>query len=278
MDETYVKIYRKITEWEWYKDPVASRLYHHLIYKANRFDKRINGVLVKKGEVLTSLSLLAEQLALSIQEIRTGLKKLRLTSEITSKSTNKHRLIFLVNYETYQIENGHSNKQTNKQTNKQATGKPYLLSDTKESKEEYKDQRKNSYKCIVDNEIVGLYNDLCKNLKPVIAINADRITAIKEFKEFMKDKGFNISQYFTKCNNNSFLAGKNKTKSFFRGRGAGFDFIIRTSTVLKVFEGAYNDNEIDTEKEDFIRLAKEKHSWSDEKIEQIWNQQQKKRG
>jgi hypothetical protein len=140
-----VLINRKILGWEWYKDITTYKLFTHLIYKANYVDDMHRGVKVLRGQVYTGLDKLQFETGLSLQNIKTSLKKLILTSNITSKSTNKYRIITVVKYNDYQL----ANKQTNKQTKQQLTSeltasKEYkeLLNEVKELKKELSNSKK----------------------------------------------------------------------------------------------------------------------------------------
>jgi DNA-binding transcriptional MocR family regulator len=77
---------------------------------------------LKAGLFVTSYKNLAQDLGFSVQQIRTALKKLESTGEITSKSTNKFTLITVMNWEMYQVEDSNTNTVSNNQiTNEQQT-------------------------------------------------------------------------------------------------------------------------------------------------------------
>lgn len=130
----FFKIYRSIEDWEWYKDVYTYKLFSHLILKANWKDSRFMGYDIPRGSLATSLESLASQTGLTIQQIRTSLKKLENTGEITRKSTNKFTLINVVNYRVFQDENSKSNKRA---TNEQQTNNKRVttIEEKKEKKE-----------------------------------------------------------------------------------------------------------------------------------------------
>ena len=99
----WIKIHRKILEWEWYDDANTFRLFMHLILKANHKDKNYRGQLVKKGSLLTGRELLSQETGLSIQQIRTCLTRLKSTNEITIKTSRQGTIIQIVKYESYQV-------------------------------------------------------------------------------------------------------------------------------------------------------------------------------
>lgn len=100
--EGWIKLYRKMTEWQWYKNPVVRVVFEHLLLTANREDKYWNDILIRKGQVVTSCRHLASNTGLSVQQVRTAILKLKSTQDITYKSTNKYTLITIVNYDKYQ--------------------------------------------------------------------------------------------------------------------------------------------------------------------------------
>ena len=118
----FVQIHRQIIDWEWYQCPKVSRLWFHLILKVNFKDKKWQGKLVKRGQVITSNEKLANDLALTIQVIRTALQKLEDSGCIKLTTTNKYTLITVVNYHHFQSPEAFNNSQNNIQkTNKQQT-------------------------------------------------------------------------------------------------------------------------------------------------------------
>ncbi|MBU2974989.1 hypothetical protein [Zobellia sp. B3R18] len=134
----FVKIPREILDWEWYTHSTASRLYIHLILKANYSDKYWQGNKVNRGQLITSNKHLAAELHMSIQQIRTALQKLISSSYITCKSTNKFSLITVVDYKSMQANINEHNKQSiTLPTCKQQTFNNPITT-TKENKELYK--------------------------------------------------------------------------------------------------------------------------------------------
>lgn len=99
----WIKIHRKILDWEWYNDTNTFRLFMHLILKANHKDKKYRGILVKAGSFLTGRELLSIETGLSIQQVRTCLERLKSTNEITINSSRQGTIIQIVKYKDYQI-------------------------------------------------------------------------------------------------------------------------------------------------------------------------------
>ena len=135
MNIGWVKLHRQFKDWEWYNKSEMVHLFIHCLIKSNFKDASFQGIECKKGSFITSLKHLSDETNISVQTIRTCLKKLQLTKEIDVKSTNKLTQITICNYDSYQQEEVLNNKQlTNNQqtTNKQLT----TIEEYKEYKEE----------------------------------------------------------------------------------------------------------------------------------------------
>lgn len=113
MHRGYAKIYRKFLEWEWYSDLNTKALFLHLLLTANHKDKKWKGIDIKKGQVLSGLKSLNVGTGLSESKLRTSLKKLKSTGEITIQSTNLYSIITVCNYCEYHDYDSSDNKQSN---------------------------------------------------------------------------------------------------------------------------------------------------------------------
>lgn len=130
----WIKLHRQLLEWEWYNDNNTFRLFIHLLLMANHKDKKYKGMQLKAGTVITGRKLLAEQTGLTVQQVRTSLKRLISTSEITNKTSPQGTIIQIVKYTDYQvltneltIKQPTTNQQltTNKNVKKEKKGKKY---------------------------------------------------------------------------------------------------------------------------------------------------------
>src|SRR5690606_7629802 len=111
----HIILHRDIMEWEWYQSPNVFRVYIHLLIKANFKDKKWQGQLIKRGELITSIGHLSSELMITHQSIRTVLSKHESSDYILLRTTNKFTLITLVNYDNLQTPTSNSNKQNNTQ-------------------------------------------------------------------------------------------------------------------------------------------------------------------
>ena len=98
----YIKLFRQMTDWEWYQDVNVKCVFLHLLLCANYEDKRWRGKLIKRGQYVTSLEHLSEDLNLTIHQVRTALDKLEGTGEIVKQTTNKYSVITICKFDCYQ--------------------------------------------------------------------------------------------------------------------------------------------------------------------------------
>jgi len=202
MDKTkkqsgYVYLYKSMIGWGWKNNPNVLALFVDLLLYANYEDKENGGQIVKRGQLMITLSELAKRTGLTIQQVRTALNKLKLTNEITIETSNKFTVVTIQNYEDYQNSNTRSNKPiTNKeQTNNKPITNAYIYKEIKEIKEiEEIKTSKNSRTACSKEELGEIARRLDYPLYKVQLTHdtiMDKITA-GEF----KDK----TVYYTLCN------------------------------------------------------------------------------
>lgn len=146
---TFIKLDRNITEWGWYQDANTFRVFIHLLIKASIKNREYAGIIIKRGEYITTYDRISTELKLSIQQSRTALEHLKSTGEITITRYSKFQVISIKNYDFYQsnYENQQSNNNqitTNQQsinnqstTNQQPNNNQITIKqECKESKEE----------------------------------------------------------------------------------------------------------------------------------------------
>lgn len=133
--DTFIKLYRKFTEWEWYSDISTSRLFLHLILTVNWTDKKWQGICIERGSRVASYQVLSTETGLSVKQVRTAIKKLQSTGEVAIKSTNKYSVFTVKNYDLYQANGKQEAGERQAEDKQRAT--------TKESKEVKKEKNNN---------------------------------------------------------------------------------------------------------------------------------------
>ena len=102
MTDGWIKLYRKITEWEWYTVPSMAHLFIHLLLTANQKEKRWKGMTIKRGQLVTSAASLAEQTGMSKRTILRNLLKLVDSGEIEKAAQKKCSIITILKFDQYQ--------------------------------------------------------------------------------------------------------------------------------------------------------------------------------
>ena len=103
--EGWIKLFRQLKKWEWYKDTVTFRVFIDLLLNANYEEKMWKGIKIKRGQVFTSYQTIINNIGdktFTKQKIRTAVSHLISTHEITVLSTHKGLLITIEKYELYQ--------------------------------------------------------------------------------------------------------------------------------------------------------------------------------
>lgn len=131
----YIKLHRQIKEWGWWSDIKTFRLFIYLLISANFTPNIWQGITVEVGQLVTSLESLSRETGLSVQEVRTCLKHLKSTNEITSQTSSKYTVITVNNFAKYQ---DLTQQATNDQqaTNKQSTNNQQHYKKEKKEKKE----------------------------------------------------------------------------------------------------------------------------------------------
>lgn len=131
----YIKLSRKILEWEWWEDINTCRLFIYCLLKANWKDGRFKGMVIPKGSFVSSIPKISDETSLTIREIRTAISHLKSTGEVTCKSYTKYTVFTVKNYCEYQ--------QSDLQNDRQATDKRHSNDILTTTIEEYKEGKNN---------------------------------------------------------------------------------------------------------------------------------------
>ena len=103
MEGGWIKLHRKIMDWEWWGIPEMFILWVYLIFSANLEDKEWKGMKIPRGSFVTGRKRIAEACGISEQQVRTCLARLENSQQITIKSTNKYSIITICKYDDYQV-------------------------------------------------------------------------------------------------------------------------------------------------------------------------------
>lgn len=233
--EGYVKIYRKIVDWEWYDDLPTFKLWIHLLLKVNHEDKKWRGIDVKRGSCVTSYGSLVSETRLSKKQIERALRNLVTTGEVEKVTTSKNTLIIITNYDKYQ------NMET--QTESQERSKGEHEEKQRGTNKNDKNDKNSSY--TPHQKIIEMYNETCKRLPKVVKATEERKKYIgARYKEYKQELSV-FEELFQKANDSSFLCGNNKNNW-----KANFDWLINQQNMAKVLEGRYDDRKQEYDEEE----------------------------
>jgi DNA-binding transcriptional regulator YhcF (GntR family) len=103
----FIKLSRRLLEWEWIDDPSVLVVWIHCLLAANWKDYRYHGEVIPRGSFLTSSRSFAERCNLSERTVRRCFEKLEKSGEIERQVTHRGTLVKVRNYAAFQdSENG----------------------------------------------------------------------------------------------------------------------------------------------------------------------------
>lgn len=186
----YIKLSRKILEWEWWDDINTCRLFIYCLLKANWKDGRFKGMVIPKGSFVSSIPKMSDETSLTIREIRTAISHLKSTGEVTCKSYAKYTVFTVKNYCEYQ--------QSDLQNDRQATGKRHSNDMLTTTIEEYKEGKNNKKE---DTNVSK------KKFVP---------PTVEEVRAYCQERGNKVDPqaFVDHYTSNGWMVGKNKMKSW----------------------------------------------------------------
>lgn len=164
MAEAFIKICRKMLNWEWYDDVNTCRLFIHCLLRANYKSGSWHGIDYEPGQFITSLQTLANETHLTIRQVRVALDHLKMTGEVTIIRHSKCSVITVNNWGEYQT---NDNQDGSKKARKRQANDKVVTTD-----KEYKESKEG--KELKNN--IGLYFPDDENLN----------TAFKDFVDYRK--------------------------------------------------------------------------------------------
>ena len=182
----YIKVSRSMLDWEWYSDINTSRLFIHMLLKANWKDGNFKGTTVPRGSFVSSIRKLADETSLTEREVRTAINHLKTTGEVTHKSTSKYSVFTVVNYDLYQS----NDTQSVSQTTSERQSNDIQTTTIEERKKERRKQNNNTVRFTPPD--VNMVRDYC--------IERNNSVDPQSFVDFYTAKGW--------------MVGKNKMKDW----------------------------------------------------------------
>lgn len=228
----WIKLHRQLLDWEWYDDINTKCLFLHCLLRANHSDTEWRGHKIKRGQFLTSLDTLKRETGLSVSQIRTSLKKLISTSELTSKSQARSTIITVLSYDSHQ---GSDKPVDTQVAGKSQANRTQIATDKNVITKECKNT--DIHQLIVD----GWNEKFSNELSAVSKLTVKRKSAINGCIKEMASTEFDFtlletwSRLFDHASNSDFLMGRKTDWKM------SFDFITTKSKLLKIVEGEYDN-------------------------------------
>lgn len=120
-DKGFIFLSRKLLSWEWYQDINTKIVFIHCLLKANYKDGKFQGMDIPRGSFVSSYQTMADELSLSVRNVRTAINHLKTTGEVTSTGHSKFTVFTVKNYDLYQSGDMVDDKQVT--SNRQASDK-----------------------------------------------------------------------------------------------------------------------------------------------------------
>lgn len=191
----WIKIHRKIENWEWYKNPNTFRLFFYLLIKAAYEETEYRGIKLLPGQLVGGREWLASKTGLTDNQIRTAIITLKSTNEITTSISGKHTVITIVNWFDYQEDHQNNNQKKPQKVTR------IITTDIREKKirnKEYtgdgstKFEFPKSYPAWLPKEAWAGYVEMRKTSKKMKFTDRAEELAIKSLEEFQK-RGANVA-------------------------------------------------------------------------------------
>lgn len=202
------------------------------------------------GQFITSLEKIAEKSGkdVSIQNVRTAIKRFEKYGFLTNVSTKAGRLITIVNWGIYQVNDEEPNKDVDKGLTKSQQRPNKELTTTKEYKEykEYKEGNKekekdstvfvNTVRSTEVQQVIDAWNSLpgLSRIKKIVSGTQRHGWLKARIRDYGLDE---VLRAVENVRNSPFLLGQSE-----KGWTITFDWFVRPNNFPKVLDGNYNDN------------------------------------
>jgi len=240
----FFAVWRRIKDWRYWPANLSRpftefEAWMDILADANYKSKYAGDVLIKRGQVLTSMRKLAMKWRWSEGKVRRWINSLIKGGEIDAQTTNKWTMITICNYDNWQ-----NWRRTDKYAG-DSTEDALMDEQTATTNKDNninKGNKKN--RADVVDKFVNLFQGCCTSLPRIKVVNESRKRKIAaRFKEFSDWDWW--KDYFLKIEASDFLTGRIKSRNpDQRSFKADIDWIINPTNLAKIVEGKY-DNRIE---------------------------------
>lgn len=172
--EGWIKVHRKILQWQWITSPNHVALMAAILLRANFKETKWRKITISPGQLLTGRKQLSIWTGLSEQQVRTTLRDLINSKEITSKSFSKFSVITITNWSKYQQDQGASTSRAPQQSTSNQPAINQQITTSKNAKKVKKEKNINNHDPFLDwlktfQEITGRKNGDTKDARRFVA-------------------------------------------------------------------------------------------------------------
>lgn len=178
MNEGWIKVFRSLPAWRWYKDGNTKSLYLHLLLNACIRPTPFMDFVLQPGEFVSTVRALAYELNMSDKAVRVAMNHLIATNDMAIKTTNKYTIFSVQNWEKYQ---GNGEQKGNQNGNQRANiEKEYKNNITLSRTHAHEEFPENEKENKAEEQFSFNFDDLVKGIE--ISGNEKKL-----FKEFIKN-------------------------------------------------------------------------------------------
>ena len=261
MEDGWIKLHRKMREWQHYQRPSVRLVFEELLFCANTKAGWFHGIKVKRGETMASVSTIEEYTGFSRKTVIKALAMLEESGEIRREKYGNYTKTIICKFDHYQ---GDNKKQSGGNitpptpppstpidtppTPPQSTPEQELKKDKKE-KNNIDANASSSGAAAPDPEMtsqesvdfVGLMKFFNRTMEEAGAIIPRCKSCDGKRREFVRarirEHGLDaVYEMITKASQSDFLNGKSRS-----GWVADFTWLFRPSNFQKVLEGNYDN-------------------------------------
>jgi hypothetical protein len=188
-------------DWEWADDPGTVSLWVHLLLRANYEKGKWRGIVIKRGQLVTSVESLSLQTGLTKKQIRTRLDRLVESGCLGRQTANNYTLLTICKYGDYQNIPNNEGKQTankgqskgnqratnNKNNNNNNTTPTPTPAREEENSREEKNKEWQGSEVVTENDIPPLTDLWVEEIKLLITRQLKRTISECEISEHYQD-------------------------------------------------------------------------------------------
>lgn len=201
----WLKIWRQLEDWEYFDDPIRLRAWLKLLFKAEPIATKKKGILVERGQIVTTYSEMSRWFGCAKSTVYDVLKDFSESNQIRTISERTFTRITICNYDSYQDISSDVRTQISTQIGTQIStqiGTPIYI---KEIKEDKKDIIKSADAQNPKKPVQKKSNEIFK--KPTI----------EEIKAYATEKGrpdFDANMFYNYYESNGWKVGRNPMKKW----------------------------------------------------------------